>query len=247
METKIIAIVPAAGLGKRFDISIKKPFVNLRGIPLLIHALKRLHDVRSITEIIPVLMEEDIEKGIEIVDAHKLHKIKRIVPGGRERQDSVYNALRLLDVGTGRFREEDLILIHDGVRPIISTKLVEKLVEEINRSTFKKCSIKGVDGVAPGIPVKETLKEVTSDGMVVSTVKREKFWTIQTPQIFPLKVIKKAYDRAYKDGFYATDDASLVERIGGKVKIIAGSPLNIKITTPEDLEIVEHLLTKKDL
>ncbi len=237
MKIKIIAIVPAAGLGRRFNVSFRKTFVNLSGIPLLIHTLKRLHNVGSITEIIPVLRQDDMKKGYEMIEHHKLDKIRRIAPGGQERQDSIHNTLRLLEAGASQFQKEGLILIHDGVRPIISTKLIERLIKEM----------KGVDGVAPGIPVKETLKEVASDGIVISTASREKLWAIQTPQIFPLKVIKKAYEKAYTDGFYATDDAALVERIGGRVKIIAGNPFNIKITTPEDLEIVEHLLTKKDL
>jgi 2-C-methyl-D-erythritol 4-phosphate cytidylyltransferase len=106
--------------------------------------------------------------------------------------------------------------------------------------------IKGVNGVIPGLAVKETLKEINNRGYVLSTVKREKYWAIQTPQVFQYKIIKRAYDRAYKDGFYATDDAALVERIGGKIKVILGDPFNIKVTTPEDIEIVEYLLKKGD-
>jgi 2-C-methyl-D-erythritol 4-phosphate cytidylyltransferase len=226
MRIKVIAIVPAAGRGKRFHTSVRKPFVEVAGVPLLIYTLKRLHAIKSITEIIPVLREEDMERGLELIEAHNLFKIKRITPGGEERQDSIYNALRLI-------REDGLVLIHDGVRPLISAGMIEKLLHEI----------KGFDGVALGLPVKETLKEVDARRFVISTVTREKFWTIQTPQVFPTRVIKKAYDKAYKDGFYATDDAALVERIGGKVKIIAGTPFNIKITTPEDLEMVKYLLT----
>lgn len=227
MEERLIAIVPAAGIGKRFGTSIRKTFVNLDGIPLLIHTLKRLHTSEAIKEIIPVLKEQDVEKGYELVNTHKLGKIKKIVTGGKERQDSVYNALMPIE-------GESLILIHDGVRPLFSVQLVERLIQELN----------GFDGIAPGIPVKDTLKVVAADGRVISTARREEFWTIQTPQLFPLNVIKKAYESAYSDGHYATDDAALVERIGGRVRIIAGSPFNIKVTTPEDLEMVECVLSK---
>ncbi len=252
MKIKVVAIVPAAGLGKRFGTSVRKTFVSLRGDPLLIHTLKRLHAVKSITEIIPVLRQQDVEKVYEMAETYKLDKIRRIAAGGRKRQDSIYNALKLLKEeihdgsrqssivnpnGTLRRQSKCMVLIHDGARPIISGRLIEKLLHEI----------KGVDGVAPGIPVKETLKEVGANDMVVSTVKREKFRTIQTPQVFPVEVIKKAYDKAYAEGFYATDDAALVEKMGGKVKIIAGSPFNVKVTTLEDLELVEYLLSKKDL
>lgn len=228
MKTKVIAVVPAAGIGKRFSQSIRKTFAKIAGIPLLIYTLKRLHETKLITEIIPVLRQEDMERGLELIETHNLNKIKQIAPGGKERQDSVHNALRLI-------QGDSLILIHDGVRPFIPDGLIKRLLD-----------IKGVDGVVPGLPVKETLKEVNTRGFILSTVKREKFWIIQTPQVFPYKVIKKAYDKAYKDSFYATDDAALVERVGGKVKIIKGSPFNVKVTTPEDLEMVELLLSKRD-
>lgn len=231
---KVVAVVPAAGVGKRFSTSTKKPFVDFLGIPLLIHTLKRLHAVKSITEIIPVLRKEDIKKGFELMETYNLNKVRRIAVGGRERKDSVYNALRMIE-------NEDLILIHDGVRPLVTQELVKKLLSEISN----KQSNNSIDGVILGIPVKETLKEVGDNGFVHSTKKREKFWTIQTPQVFRFNVLKKAYDSVYKYGFYATDDSALVERIGGRVKVILGDPFNIKVTTPEDVEIVKYLLTTK--
>lgn len=230
MKKKIIAIVPAAGLGKRFSPSIKKPFAEVAGIPVLIHTLKNLQKAGSVTEIIPVLSEEDVEKGLELVESYGLKKIKQVAIGGKERQDSVYNALRLI-------KENCVVLIHDGVRPVVSSKLIDRLLREL----------KGNSGVVPGLRVKETLKEVNAKGMVRATVNREKLWVIQTPQVFPSGTIKEAYDSAYKEGFYATDDAALVERLGRKVKIIEGSPFNIKITTPEDLEMVEFLLKTEKL
>jgi 2-C-methyl-D-erythritol 4-phosphate cytidylyltransferase len=235
MKQKIIAIVPAAGLGTRFNKSIIKTFADLNDIPLLIHTLKRLHSEESITEIIPALRQQDIEKGLEIVDEYKLNRIKRIVPGGRERQDSIYNAIKVLEETESDSCRDNLILIHDGARPIIPDGTIRKLLKEIN----------GVDGVAPGVPAKDTLKEVSADGIVVSTKKRDNIRAIQTPQVFPYRVIKEAYETAYAEGFYATDDAALVERIGGKIRIIEGSPLNIKVTTMEDLEMVEYILKKK--
>lgn len=241
---KIIAIVPTAGWGRRFGTSRKKPFVGLLGIPLLIHTLRRLHSVSSITEIIPVLREEDIEKGLKLVRGYKLNKVKHVVSGGKERQDSVYNALCL--IAKGSYREDfpisqgkTLILIHDGVRPLVTTQLIEKILTEIYNEG------NNIDGVVPGIPLKETLKEVGGDGFVISTKSRERFWVIQTPQVFRFNVLKKAYDEAYKDGFYATDDSALVERVSGRVKVISGDPFNIKVTTPEDMEMVKYLLAKR--
>ena len=239
METGVIAIVPAAGLGKRFDASGRKSFVNINGIPLLIYTLKRLHRENSITEIIPVLKKEEIEEGFELAGKYKLDKIKQIAPGGRERQDSIYSALRLIEnAGTGDVpaaRRRGIVLIHDGVRPFIPEGMIDKLVDNVSDA----------GGVVPGIPVKETIKEVNSNGIVVSTLNRDKVRAVQTPQAFLFNIIKNAYDRAYSEGFYATDDAGLVERTGGRIKIIEGSPFNIKITTPEDLEIMEHVLERE--
>jgi 2-C-methyl-D-erythritol 4-phosphate cytidylyltransferase len=232
MGKKAIAIVPAAGLGKRFGSKIKKTFAAVRDVPLLVHTLKRLACEEEISEIIPVLGEQDVENGFHLVKAYSLEKIKRIAPGGKERQDSIYNALTLLEQdGTG---QDIIVLIHDGARPFIPEGLIPSLISELMN----------FDGVIPGTPVKETIKEVAPDSTVVSTVNREMFRSIQTPQAFTFGMIKKAYDSAYAQGFYATDDAALVERMGGNVKIIAGSPYNIKVTTPEDLEMMEWILSK---
>jgi 2-C-methyl-D-erythritol 4-phosphate cytidylyltransferase len=234
MSKKIIAIVPAAGLGKRFKAPVKKTFVDLKGVPLIIHTLMRLCEEKVITEVVPVLGGEDIDNGFDLIRQYGLRKIRRIAPGGNERQDSIYNALKLLE--QNGIESGSIILIHDGVRPFIPEGLIEKLIEEL----------KNYDGAIPGFPVKETLKEAALDGTVISTVDRERFWTVQTPQAFYFDTIKKAYDAAYTKGFYATDDAALVERLGGRVKIVTGSPLNIKVTTPEDRDMVEHLLAKEN-
>lgn len=236
MNRKLIAIVPSAGLGKRFDPSKRKTFVNIDGIPLLIYTLKRLHSESSITEIIPVLRQEDIETGFDMIKEYDLKKVKRIARGGPERQDSIYNALKLIAEDKAGPDEIRQVLIHDGVRPYIPKGLIEKLI----------AAIEGVDGAIPGIPVKDTVKEINAEGVVISTLNREKLRAVQTPQFFSFKVIKDAYDKAFKDGVYATDDAALIERTGGRVRIIEGSPFNIKVTTPEDLDMLKYLFTKTD-
>lgn len=234
MDKKIIAIVPAAGLGKRFDPSRKKTFVELDGVPLVIHTFKKLQTEPLITDIIPVVREEDIERVFAMAREHGLTKIQKIAPGGNERQDSIYNALNLIEKTGDEFYRESTVLIHDGARPVIPEGTVERLIDGLH----------GADGAAPGLPAKDTLKKISEDSIIVSTLDREHVRAIQTPQAFKFDVIKRAYDLAYKDGIYATDDAALVERTGGKVRIIDGSPLNIKITTPEDLEMVEYIFKK---
>jgi 2-C-methyl-D-erythritol 4-phosphate cytidylyltransferase len=232
MKQNIFAIVPAAGFGRRFDASRRKTFVDLNEVPLLIHTLRRLHSEAAVTEIIPVLGEHDIEHGSGMIRRYHFSKIKSVVQGGLERQDSINNALTYLQDERSESIKDALVLIHDGVRPVIPKGTIENLVRNLQNA----------DGAVPGIPPKDTLKTVGNESTVISTIDRNEIRAIQTPQAFPFSVIKKAYDLAYKDNFYATDDAALVERMGGTVKVIEGSPSNIKITTPEDLEMVEYLL-----
>ncbi len=234
MYYKIKAIVPSAGIGKRFGSNISKPFQKLMGKPLLVWSLEALESVEEIEEIIPVLREDIIEKGADIFEKYKLSKIKRIAQGGEERQDSVYNGLKLID------DKDCIVLIHDGVRPLIEKNLIEKTIKELK---VGKGGVEGFDGVVLGVPVKDTIKEAKR-GIIKKTLKRDSLWAIQTPQVFPYAIISKVYERSIRDGFYSTDDAALVEKYGGKVKVIMGSYRNIKITTPEDLITAGSLLSR---
>jgi 2-C-methyl-D-erythritol 4-phosphate cytidylyltransferase len=237
-HTKVIAIVPAAGMGKRFGPGTKKPFQNLSGKPLIVWSLEALESVSEIEEIIPVLMKEDMEYGRRVFEEYGLRKIKMIAPGGRERQDSVYNGLMLVD------DKNSIVLIHDGVRPLIEKKLIEKGIMELRTSRETSTGKgEGLDGIVLGVPVKDTIKELKA-GFIRKTLKRESLWAIQTPQVFPLRKILNAYAKAAKENFYSTDDAALLERYGGKVRVVPGSYRNIKITTPEDLQIAEFLLSR---
>lgn len=246
MKSKVIAIVPAAGLGRRFGPGANKPFQNLRGRPLIVWSLETLEAVDEIVEIIPVLKEEDMEMGVEVIEEYNLSKIRRIAPGGKERQDSVFNGLKLIE------NKDCIVLIHDGVRPLIEKGLIEEAVEELlipSAPLFQRGEwgdsrgLKGCDGVVLGVPLRDTIKEAEG-GTVKKTLKRDSLWAIQTPQVFLYSNILTAYERAMEEGFYSTDDAAIVERYGGKIKIIMGSYRNIKITTPEDLDIAEFLLSR---
>jgi len=247
MYYKIKAIVPSAGIGKRFGSNISKPFQKLGGKPLIVWSLEALESVEEIEEIIPVLREDIIEKGADIFRKYNLSKIKRIARGGKERQDSVYNGLKLID------DKNCIVLIHDGVRPFIDKDLIEKTIKELllppypplSMSLLKggKGGVKGFDGVVLGVPIKDTIKEAER-GIIKRTLKRDSLWAIQTPQVFPYAIISKVYERSIRDGFYSTDDAALVEKYGGKIKVIMGSYRNIKITTSEDLITAESLLSR---
>jgi 2-C-methyl-D-erythritol 4-phosphate cytidylyltransferase len=225
VEDRIVAIVPAAGVGKRFGDGTNKSLVTLGDKPLLLWALETLSSLPEIAEIIPVLKESDMNHALELFERYKIPKVKRIAPGGRERQDSVFHGLSLVEDKKG------VILVHDGARPLIGTDIIRSAI-----SQFKDC-----DGVVVGVPVKDTVKEVL-EGNVQKTLKRESLWSIQTPQIFTYEELYNAYEKAMRESFYSTDDSALVERYGGKIKVVMGSYTNIKITTPEDLRVAELFL-----
>jgi 2-C-methyl-D-erythritol 4-phosphate cytidylyltransferase len=238
----IIAIVPAAGSSKRFHSKSDKTFQKLGNKPLLIWSLKMLESIDEIGEIIPVIKKKNMEYAQAMFEEYRLRKIKKIAPGGTERHHSVYNGLKLIG------DKNCLVLIHDGVRPLIEKTIIENLIQQMsaNLRNKKKC-----DGIISGVPVKDTIKEVQRPDIrgeeqiiVKKTLKRSILWAIQTPQIFTYSSIMKAYTRAMDEKFHATDDAALIERYGGIIKIIEGSYRNIKITTPEDIAIAEALQKK---
>jgi 2-C-methyl-D-erythritol 4-phosphate cytidylyltransferase len=229
MTDKIVAIVPAAGLGKRFGEGTNKPFAMLGDKPVLIWALEALSSMPDIQEIIPVVKESDMQYVIDLFDQYEMSKVRRIAPGGRERQDSVFHGLKLVD------DRRSVVLVHDGVRPLIEPHVIDVAINQL----------KGHDGVVVGVPVKDTIKE--ADGCTVrQTLKRGTLWAIQTPQIFPFHTLYSAYERAMEESFYSTDDSALVERYGGRIKVSMGSYTNIKVTTPEDLQVAEIFLKMRE-
>lgn len=227
MNRPVIAIVPAAGIGRRFGDQAKQ-FVMLCGRPLLAWPLEVLEAIPEISEIIPVARREDRGALEKLLMDFGITKARRIADGGPERQDSVANALTMIG-------DRDLrVLIHDGARPLADASLVRRVLDGLD----------GCDGVVPGVPVKDTVKE-GADGIVLRTVPREGLWAIQTPQVFGAAALFAAHEHSLKQKSFVTDDASLVEQNGGRVRIVMGSYENIKITTPEDLMVAELFLSRR--
>ena len=226
MKSNVVALVPAAGMGKRFGKETNKPFATLGDKPLIIWTVETLQNIPEINEIIPVLKEPDIAPCRQLFTQYKINKIRRIAEGGRERQDSVFHGLKLIRDKT------TVVVVHDAVRPLVESSVIKKALQQLS----------GCDGVVVGVPVKDTIKEV-GDGIVMKTPKRDLLWAVQTPQIFFYQALYDAYETAMADSFYATDDSALVERSGGKIKVMQGSYTNIKVTTPEDLLIAEVFLS----
>ena len=226
---KTVAIIPAGGSGRRMGSGIPKQYLLLGGIPVLVHTLQVFQSSPVVDEIFLVVPESDIpEVQNAIVGRYNLFKVSLIVAGGAERQDSVRNALAHLR------EEHGIVLVHDGVRSFVSGELIQRIVAAAE-----------ADGaVAVGVQVKDSVKEVNSAGWVIKTVTREGLWLTQTPQAFRKPLILAAYERAAADGFYGTDDASLVERMGVPVRMIPGDYDNIKVTTPEDLTLGEAIIRR---
>ncbi|MBL7157904.1 MAG: 2-C-methyl-D-erythritol 4-phosphate cytidylyltransferase [Candidatus Omnitrophica bacterium] len=222
----LTCIVPAAGTGIRLGSRSDKPFVKLFGKPILAHTLLTLNKSESVTSIILSVRAKNVKKAASLAKKYRLKKVRFIVKGGRKRFDSVKNALSAAG-------KPDFVMVHDGARPFLS--------EDIIKRTFKAAKENGAAICA--IPVTDTLKKVGRDNIIAMTENRKHFCQAQTPQIFRRDIISKAYcSRRASD---ATDDASLVEALGYKVKIVRGSPRNIKITTPEDLELAKALIKNK--
>ncbi len=227
---KIAAIIPAGGAGIRMGQKIPKPYLSFASAPIVVHTLRVFQESDLIDDIFLVVQEKDkayVEE--DVIHPYSLNKVRAIIPGGKERQDSIHNALPFLQ------SDHEIVVIHDGVRPLIEQALLERTIDT---------AIK--DGAAiTGLPVKDTVKRVLPSGEVDMTIDRENLYLIQTPQAFRKEILAKAYEMAYKEQFYGTDDASLVERLGIPVKVIRGSYENIKITTPDDLLLAEYFVQNR--
>ncbi len=223
---KTVAIIVAGGSGKRIEGKLPKQFLTLGDKPILAHTIGKFERCDLVDEIVLVVPEDHLGYCSQaIVEKYSLGKIRRIICGGKERQDSVYQGLKVCSDNTS------MVAIHDGVRPLIST---DKIADSIRLCQQKKAVIMAV-------PAKDTIKRV-EEGSVVTTLDRKKLWLVQTPQVFEYKLILDAYEKAIFDNFRGTDDSALVERLGCEVAVLEGEYQNIKITTVEDLIIAEKLL-----
>ncbi len=227
----VSVIIAAAGMSNRMGSKINKQFIAIDNKPILTHTLEKFEESKYIDEIILVSKEEEVEYcRKEIVKRYGFKKVTNIVRGGKERQDSIYNGLLALNENT------DIVLTHDGARPFVRKEHIED-------------GIKGViehGACVIGVPVKDTIKVINDKEVVHHTPKRSLLWAAQTPQCFWADLIKRGYEYAINEGIVATDDSSLVEKMGYDIKMIMGSYDNIKITTPEDLIIAESLSKDMD-
>ncbi|MGC8862541.1 MAG: 2-C-methyl-D-erythritol 4-phosphate cytidylyltransferase [Armatimonadota bacterium] len=217
------ALIPAAGSGERFGRAGNKIFCEVAGKPVLAHTLAVFESCAAIEEIVLIVRQADLETARDLTKRFGLAKIRSIVCGGKHRHDSVANGLAHVTL--------DIVAIHDAARPLVTDEIIRRSIEEAART----------GACVAAVPVIDTIKSV-ADGRVEATVDRSSLYAVQTPQTFRTTLIVDAYARAYEDGFFATDDAALVERLGQEVTVVPGSYDNIKITTPADLEVVSTKL-----
>lgn len=209
---------------------VPKQFLALGGQPLLVHSLRALEASDAVTAIVLAVPEADRQYCLtEIIARHGLTKIQHIVAGGAQRQDSVRHALAMVS------GDAEIVLVHDAVRPFITQDMVDRVIRRAI-----EC---GAAMIA--IPIPDTVKQVGPDGFIERTIERHHLWLAQTPQAFRRALLQEAHRKAHLEGFYGTDDAELVERLGYRVAIVDGSSENIKITRPEDLAIGEAILAAR--
>ncbi len=219
---KVQAIIPTAGIGQRLKADIPKPFVEICGKPLCVHALEVFQKSPIIESVILVGHTENLFEFKNIVKKYDLSKVVKIIAGGATRRASVSNGLKVLDGDT------DAVVVHDGARPLVSMQTIQDAVE----------LLKDWEAVVAAVPVKSTIKKVDKkDFLVKETLDRSDLWEIQTPQVFKKDILFQAHEKNKEDT--PTDDAMMVEQLGIKVKILSGNYKNIKVTTQEDLTIAE--------
>jgi 2-C-methyl-D-erythritol 4-phosphate cytidylyltransferase len=232
---RVFAVLPAAGMGTRMapghaTQNAPKQFLALQGVPILVHSLRAFSAVPRVSAICVAVRKVEVNRMTALVAKYRLDQRVQVVEGGDRRQDSVGNALKSIQA-----EDDDIVLVHDAVRPLIDPEIIERTIDAVEKN----------GAAIVGLPAVDTIKQVTrtADGAIVTaTIPREYVVQAQTPQGFRWHILRKAFAEAEADGFVGTDEASIVERSGMQVAVVMGSPANLKITQPGDLELAEFYL-----
>ena len=232
MNSKVCALIPAAGKGSRMAHSVKKPYLKLAQKPILAHTIQRFEQNSAVDAIFVVVDQADFsECRTAVLRPYPFTKVQELVQGGETRQMSVYNGVRALSA------DVDFVIVHDGVRPFITDEVIFECL-----TAADECG-----AAVAAVPVKDTIKVANEDSFIVETPVRDRLWAVQTPQVFRKSLLEEAHQVAQARQLTATDDASLVEQLGFPVKLVKGSYANLKITTPIDLQVAEVLISDATL
>jgi 2-C-methyl-D-erythritol 4-phosphate cytidylyltransferase len=227
---RVVAIIPAAGEGRRMGGTVEKQFLHLQGIPVLAHTLGVFDKSPEVDGVVLVVAPQQRQALKEhVLGPYPCRKLLGVVDGDSERQGSVARGLEAVP------GDSELIVIHDGVRPLVSLDLLGAVLKAANDH----------GAALAAMPAGDTVKRAKGE-VVVETVERETIWLAQTPQAFQANLLRLAYEKASRDKLMVTDDAALVERLGVSVHLVPGSPENIKVTTPTDLVVAEAILAKRE-
>jgi 2-C-methyl-D-erythritol 4-phosphate cytidylyltransferase len=224
----VSVVIAAGGSGRRMGGRTPKQFLLLGGAPILERTIAAFHSLRAVREIVLVVPADCVSRAAAIVRRAGFRKVAHIVPGGKDRQASVFNGLEKCSFRSG------IVLVHDAVRPFVRRDTILSVIHAAGR----------YGAALAGVPVKDTITIESPGGSGFSsrTLRREELWAVQTPQGFHFALLQEAHMKARADRFHGTDDASLVERKGTRVKIVHGSETNINITNPDDRKLAEFLL-----
>jgi len=227
------AVICAGGKGERMDAGKNKVFIKIKGKEIIARTIEVFEKTEEIKGIIISTSPEDIQEIEKISEREGFRKIIGVVEGGKQRQDSVWNGIKKLE---GTAQKKDIILIHNAANPFVEEKTIKECIKEAGRHGASVAAQK----------VKDTIKKVNEELLVKETLDRKELWQMQTPQGIIYHIAIKAFEKAFEEGFYGTDDVQLVERIHGKIKIVECSYNNIKITTKEDIELAEKIIKGKE-
>ena len=239
-RVRAAVILVAAGQGRRMTPSAvrgertgesrvgqPKQFLRVAGRPILSHTIERFEEIDQVSHIVVVIPPGDEDScAREVVTPYGFQKVTHILAGGEERQTSVSRGLSVVPEGI------EYVVVHDGVRPCVTQEQIVRVIDAAGEA----------EGAILAVPLRDTPKQVNGDRAILKTLRREEIWLAQTPQVFQRHILDEAHARAVEDGIVATDDAALVERLGYRVVIVEGSPFNVKITTADDLPVVERWL-----
>lgn len=219
-KCRVGVVIPAAGIGKRFGSNMPKQFLEIDGVPILQTTLQKFQACDAVDCIVVVSHADFIHEVDNLIKKNNFTKIVSIIRGGEHRQDSVWNGLKEIIKN-----DVEIILIHDAVRPFVTDEIIRKVITASQK----------FGAAVPAISLKDTIKISDGKGFLIDTLDRNKLFGVQTPQGFHKELIVKAFEKAFTDSYYATDEANLVERLGKKIRLVEGDYKNIKITTKEDI------------
>ena len=232
MNSKVCALIPAAGKGNRMAHSVKKPYLKLAQKPILAHTIQRFEQNSTVDAIFVIVDSADFsECHTAVLRPYPFTKVQELVGGGETRQMSVYNGVRALSA------DVDFVIVHDAVRPFVTDEVIFACLTAADE----------YGAAVAAVPVKDTIKVANADSFIVETPVRDQLWAVQTPQVFRKSLLQEAHQVAQARQLTATDDASLVEQLGFPVKLVQGSYANLKITTPIDLQVAEVLISDPTL